>query len=263
MKTLNTIMLICSFLLPGITSQAQTGTEIMKKYDLQMRSDDQQVDLTMKLVSSKGRERVRTINRKTMTDNADNVSSLIRFLSPMDIKGTGFLSIEYTDRDEDQWLYLPALNKTRRISAADQSDNFMGSDFTYEDIGTEDIDNFEYTILGKEEIDNATCYKIEAKPNNEKTADESGYVKRIIYVDQTNYMIRRVIYFNKKNEKSKILNNYEIELIEDANKWRTHKSVMENLETNNKTILIYNNYRIDKSIDKVTFTKRTLETANL
>ncbi|MFQ6116110.1 MAG: outer membrane lipoprotein-sorting protein, partial [bacterium] len=133
MKTSIILITTTGFILLGsinITlTQDLSALEIMKKNDQQRKSRDERVELTMKLINRKGKERVRKVSQVTMTDASDNQKSLIRFLSPADVKGTRLLTIEHSNRDDDQWLYLPALKKVRRISASDQSDNFMGTDF--------------------------------------------------------------------------------------------------------------------------------------
>ena len=240
-------------------SHSQTGNEVMRKCREQMLTNDQSVEITMELINKRGMKRIREIIRKSKTDENENVSQIIQFLSPADIRGTGFLSIESSKREDDRWLYLPALKKTRRIPASQQSAKFMGSCFTYEDITTEKINQFDYKITGSEKIKDQNCYILEAIPNNEKTKSESGYSKRIIYLHKDNHIMIRVIYFDKKGIKIKELNNDDIRKIENTNKWRAHKMEMEEIKSGNKTILLYKDFKINSGINNTLFTKENLE----
>jgi len=235
-----------------------SAREIMKKNDQQQKTDDEQLELVMRLINKKGKERVRKVTQITKTDTDDNQKFLIRFLSPADVKGTGLLTIEHKDRNDDQWLYLPALKKVRRISASDQSDNFMGSDFAYEDLGTEEMENYDYSLIKSEILDGVECYVIKAVPNNDREKKESGYSKREIWIRKDNFVAIQIKYYDKKGEFLKIFKASDIRLIEGTDKWRTHQMTMENVKTKHKTVLIFNNFAINKGIKDSLFTERYL-----
>ncbi|MFQ6084073.1 MAG: outer membrane lipoprotein-sorting protein [Candidatus Aminicenantia bacterium] len=239
--------------------QDLSAREIMKKNDQQRKADDERLELVMKLINKKGKERVRQVIQITKTDAEGNQKSLIRFLSPADVKGTGLLTIEHSDRDDDQWLYLPALKKVRRISASDQSDNFMGSDFAYEDMGTEEMGNYDYRLIKTEILDGVKCYVIEAVPNNDKEKKESGYSEREIWIDKDNFVGVQIKYYDKKGELLKIFKASDIRLIDGTNKWRAHRMEMENIKTSHKTVLLFDNFVINKGIEDKFFTQRYLE----
>ena len=240
-------------------AQATTGLDIMKKNENQLNVKDEQVELTMILVNNKGRERTRTVKQYIAWDEQDNRSAIVQFLSPADVKGTGLLSVENEDREDDQWLYLPALRKTRRISASSQTDNFIGSDFTFEDLRQEEVDQYHYTLLGDTVIDEMNCFHIEAVPNNDAKSKETGYSKREIYISKDNFIVTLIKFYNKEGEMSKIFKASEIKQVEGTAKYRPYHMVMENLKTNNKTILIFDNYLIDKGLEEDLFTQRYLE----
>lgn len=242
-----------------IFGQDFSALEIMKKNDQQRKSRDERVELTMKLINRKGKERVRKVSQFTMTDASDNQKSLIRFLSPADVKGTGLLTVEHSNRDDDQWLYLPALKKVRRISASDQSDNFMGTDFAYEDLGSEELENYDYKLLGTENLDGVECYLIEAVPNNEKEKKASGYSKRHLWIRRDNFVGILIKYYDKKGELLKIFKASDIRLIEGTNKWRAHRMEMENVQTRHKTVLLFDNFAINQGLKGKLFTQRYLQ----
>jgi len=239
--------------------QNLSAREIMKKNDQQRIAKTEQLELEMKLINKKGKTRVRRVTQIKKMDASGNEKSLIRFLSPADVKGTGLLTIEHTDRDDDQWLYLPALRKVRRISASDKSESFVGTDFAYEDLKNEELENYDYKLLKDDVLENHDCYVIEAVPATSKEKEESGYNKREIWIDKTNFVNIQTKFYNKKDAFYKIFKADDIQLIEGTTKWRAHQMVMENLKTKHKTILLFNNIVINKDIADKIFTQRYLE----
>jgi outer membrane lipoprotein-sorting protein len=241
------------------SGQDLSARGIMKKNDRQRKAENERLELEMKLINKKGKERVRKVTQIKKTDAVGNEKSLIRFLSPADVKGTGLLTIEHSERDDDQWLYLPALKKVRRISASNKSDNFVGTDFTYQDLKGEEFKNYNYKLLKVEKLDGYDCYVIAALPNNQKEKKESGYSKREIWIDKENFVNIQTRFYNKKEEFYKILKAGDIRLIEGENKWRAFHMEMENKKTNHKTILLFNKILINKGIADENFTQRYLE----
>ena len=247
----------------GINSIAHaidlSAHEVMVRNDRQRKADDEQIELTMKLINKKGKERIRRIRWVLKTDASSEMKSIIRFLSPVDVKGTGLLTIEHSGRDDDQWLYLPALRKTRRISASDQADSFMGSDFAFEDIGTEELDNYDYMILQTEIVEGVECIVIQAVPNNDNERKESGYSKRKMWIRTDNFVTTKALFFDKKAKVFKQFKASDIQQIDGTHKWRAHRMEMENLKTGHKTVLIFDVFVINTSIEDRVFTKRYLE----
>ena len=151
--------------------------------------------LTMELKDKRGKIRVRetTSLRKYF---GDEKRLAIFYLTPKSIMGTAFLTFDYPDPtvDDDQWLYMPALRKTRRISAANRGDYFLGTDLTYEDIKLEtriSRDDYNYKTIGKEMIDGQESFVIEGTPKSDKIAKELGYSKVKLWVDATIWMLRK------------------------------------------------------------------------
>ena len=148
----------------------------------------------MRIIDAKGRERVRKIKMVTkLFDNGDTEKKLIRFMAPADVKGTGLLTYDYKEKDDDLWLYMPAVRKTRRIVSTEKAKNFMGSEFTYSDMTPPSLDDFNFNDLGEEEINGTLCYKIEWIPKNEEIAEENGYSRRITYLGKNNFVT--IFYF--------------------------------------------------------------------
>ncbi len=256
MKTVWNIAVLCLCI---YTVQAQSGKDIMIKNDAQIRTQDESRDLTMILTDAKGRSRERKVNQYSINDAEDNRSTIIRFSAPADVKGTSFLAVEHSTRDDDQWLYLPALRKTRRISSSDITDNFVGSDFTYEDLGTEDLEDFSYTVLREDTFENASCYVIEAIPITPEKIKETGYSKRILYIRKSEYLAVKVDYFDKKGNHTKTFTITDIRKIPNSDKTRAHILTMKNLRTKHTTVLRFNNFKINQGLDTALFSKRNLE----
>lgn len=235
---------------------AQDGLSIMKKNRQALSSNDEIMHFTMNLTNKNGKVRTRELTQVQKTNEEDNRSFLIRFLSPADVEGTGFLEIENSNRDNDQWLYLPALKRSRRISASNKVDNFMGSDFTYEDIERENIQNFNYKILRKESLNSNNCVVIEATPKNELNF-KTGYSKRLIYVCEDNDMVLKTEYYNHNNQHCKTY--YAEDVKQTQGVWRTYKMSMNNILTNHSTVIVFTEYKINTEIDSNLFSQRYLE----
>ena len=203
----------------GVASAKElTARQIMEKVDALDDGDHSVQDMKMILIDKKGRERVRNLKvyGRDFGENGDDTKSIMFFLSPADIKNTGFLSYDYddADKDDDQWLYLPALKKTKRIASSDKSSSFMGTDFTYADMTKRKLDNYDYKLLKEEEVRGHKTWVIEAIPNNEREIKETGYTKSIVFVRQDNFFVIRSVIWVKKGKKLKYMDVKKLEQID-------------------------------------------------
>lgn len=262
MKTMFlTVLAICAF--STANSQQLSGLDVMKENDKQFGYQTEVSTMTMELINSLGKKRSRTVERYIKKDKNDNNRMLIRFLEPADVKGSGFLSIEHNTNDESRYLYLPALKKARRISAGEDGDSFMGTDFTYEDIDEMDFDLYSYKMLGNETVDNTDCYKVEVVPTDEKHKKNSGYSKRIYYVSKNTFVVYQVNYYDKHGAMFKQLVGTSIKPVDNSGKYiRAYTLTMKNLKTNHQTVLQYKDFKINTNISDEMFSIRYLERAN-
>jgi len=191
-----------------------------------------------------------------VNENDDNV--LVRFLEPADVKGVGLLTLEHESSEDDQWLYLPALKKERRITASDQSDNFMGTDFTYEDMKSEKLNDHTYALLRGETLDGVECYVIEAIPSTEKQKKESGYSKRELWIDKKTLLRVQVKYYDKKGEHFKIERRSNIEQVLPG-LFRPNYIEMKNLRIQNTTQLTFRKRQLNTELSDSLFTVRSLK----
>jgi hypothetical protein len=199
-------------------------------------------------------------------DVGDDEKKLIFFLSPSDVKNTAFLTYDYNneDKDDDQWLYLPALNKTKRIPASDKDSSFMGSDFSYFDMTKPDLNDFNFKILKqsivKRKSGNEKVWQIEIAPKTKAISDETGYLKSIAYVRQDNYMITRAKYYLKKAKRVKFMDVKKVEKIDGIDVATiTTMTLKKGKRFLHKTILIQSDVKMNQNIKESMFTVRTIE----
>jgi len=249
------------FLLPRSSGAAETGVtakEIMAGYREQRSSRDERSKLTMKLIDSRGRERTRKLEQTTMTDERNNQRMLITVEEPEDLRGTAFLIIENSDADDDQWLYLPAFRRVRRVLPNEKGDAFLGSDFFYEDLETEDLEHHSYRLIGEESLDGRPCWVIEALPGDEKTRKESGYGKRELWITKENFIGLQTRFYDRKGKLFKVFRALDVREIEGTGKWRAFRLEMHSLKSGHRTIILYDFFDIDQGVPEWIFTKAYL-----
>ncbi|MBR1912289.1 MAG: outer membrane lipoprotein-sorting protein, partial [Treponema sp.] len=188
------ITLASAFVIGAVQVGAEelTGYEIAKRADAVETGDTSSYTATMTLVDKKGSKRVREVMMRSK-DYGDTTKSVIVFTTPKDVAGVSYLMFEYDDapdgtsKDSDNWLYMPAMKKTRRISGSSKGDDFMGTDFTYEDMGDRGLSKDTFNLLGEETVAGVKCWKVEslAKDKTEKNP------RRIIWFRQDNYLTQK------------------------------------------------------------------------
>jgi outer membrane lipoprotein-sorting protein len=165
------------------------------------------------------------------------------------------MSKEPLDRDDDQWLFLPASGRMKRIAKGGKKNYFMGTDFTYEDMEREKLDDFDYTILKEEQFDSQNCYVLEAIPSNERKRRESGYSKRIAWITKDNYLILKIEYYSRQGKLIKTQTSAEWRVAQGT-AWRAGKILMDNHRDRHKTSISITKIELNKNIDDQTFTER-------
>ena len=215
----------------------------------------------MRIIDEKGRERVRKIRQVTkLFNDGDTEKRLLRFMAPADVKGTGLLTYDYKVKDDDLWLYMPALRKTRRIVSSEKAKNFMGSEFTYSDMTPPSLDDFNFNHLGEEEINGVLCYKIEWIPVDEDIAEENGFSKRIILLGKKDFVVRKAIYYDLDEELHKELTVHEVKELDTVNhKFRAMHLEMVNHQNNRRSVLINEQLEFNPNLKDDYFTIRYLE----
>lgn len=232
---------------------ALTSTEIAKKSDDASSNFGSSVaTMQMWLVNASGQKSERSMELLSL-EGDEGDKSLMRFLSPADVKDTKLLTYEKIDADDDQWLYMPALKRTKRISSSNKSGSFMGSEFSYEDVANNDYRKYTYNS-GVEEvsIDAKECYKITRVPKDKN----SGYTKQIIWLDKQNFLARQIEYYDRKNELLKVAVLSEYKNIDGV--FRVGKIHMKNLQNKKETILLWLKDSVKAGLEEKDFRKSVL-----
>jgi len=246
------VLLACSFTL---SFQEMSGREVIEKHKDLNRCQTEFIDQNMTLVDRGGREEVRRVNNYKMEVEKDVDRTLFVFLTPADVKGTALLTWQHKNQEDDQWLYLPARGKMQRIAAGGKKNYFMGTDFTYEDLQGEDVDDYSYAILREENIGEGPCYVIEAIPANEEVKKKSAYSKRILWITKQQYRAEKIEFYDSREKLIKTQTNGDWEN-PTGTIWRAGKILMDNHMKRHKTIFESINREINQSIDEQTFTSR-------
>ncbi len=235
------------------TDVPPTGTEIMTRVDDRSDGDDRKSTLTMTLVNKSGRQRVREMESFSKDFGKDKKSVMV-FKKPADVSGTAFLNWEYDDpgRDDDKWLYMPAMKKVRRISGASKNEYFMGSDFTYDDMGDRNVEEDTHTLLGEENIDGHDCWKVESVPVD----PEDMYTRKVVWVCKEADMAIKAEYYDKDGL-LKIYKALEFRLHDGF--WTLFRSEMDNVSRNHKTVMEAASVQYDSGIDEELFRVSTIQ----
>jgi hypothetical protein len=185
------------------------------------------------------------------------------FLTPADVKNTGFLTYDYDEsgKDDDQWLYLPALRKTKRIAAGDKSGSFMGTDLNYSDMTSPDLDLYKYTLMKETKVRGQKVWQIKSVPKTKAEVEKSGYSKSVIWICQDNYMMTRAVRWVYNKKQNKYFDAKKIEKTDGI--WiatELHVTTKSGKKTLHKTILLQKNIHFNQAeVNEGMFTVRRLE----
>ena len=261
------VSIIAAFLLlsqitPALAAKDDPkAREIMQRVNDRDDGDNQTSDLEMILIDRKKKRRLRTI-RSFNKDRGKDTLALSFFLSPADVKNTGFLTYDYdaSGKDDDQWLYLPALRKTKRIASDDKSGSFMGSDFNYSDMTEADLADYDFTLMKETKVNGKMTWQIMSIPRSKAIAEETGYKKSITWVRQDIYMVVRSIRWINKSNKLKYMQFKKIKQIDGI--WiatQLQAVTKEGKRTSHATILNFSNIKFNQPLKESFFTVRQLE----
>jgi len=232
------------------------GPNAQKGYDISARSDrsdngygDSIADAQMVLRNRAGQETTRDFSFATLEKENENVGdkSLVVFKSPRDVEGTALLSHAKILDPDDQWLFLPALKRVKRISSANKSGSFVGSEFAFEDFTISELNKFTYNYVGEEELDGMMMDVVERFPRYER----SGYTKQKAWVDQEIFQTRKIEFYDRKGELLKTLTLSDFHDYDGV--WRSHKLSMVNHQTEKNTELNYAGYKFKTGLDDSDF----------
>jgi outer membrane lipoprotein-sorting protein len=235
---------------------AEKGLAIAREADRRNNGfQDSTSSMLMTLKNKHGKESIRRIRVKTLEVQGDGDKSLTIFDNPRDVKGTAFLNFTHKTGDDDQWLYLPALKRVKRISSRNKSGSFMGSEFAYEDIASQEVEKYMYKWIRDEVFSGQDCFVLERYPVDKKN---SGYTRLVTWIDKQEYRPLKVEYFDRKNSNFKTLtfSGYKKYL----NKyWRADMLSIVNHQNGKSTRLVFSNYKFLTGLKDSDFSKNSLK----
>jgi outer membrane lipoprotein-sorting protein len=237
-------------------SDARRGRKIVEEAE---RRDtgwgDMSARVDMILREADGRERQHQLRILTLEGNEDGDRTLVTIESPRDIRGTALLTHAHPDGPNDQWIYLPALRRVKRVAAAGRTASFLGSEFTYEDLGVQEIDRFEYRVLDIEKIEGVQCARVERTP----LEADSESARQVLWFDLEAYRVMRVEYFDAGGEPIKTLDVTGYRAY--GAYWRADRMLMTNHRSGRSTTLSWQDVQFGAGLTERDFDRRALDRA--
>jgi len=255
----NWLLILLSLLSAGLHAETpeERGLAIAVEADSRDRGfHDSTASMKMVLRNRQGDESTRLLRVKTLEQDNDGDKSLTIFDEPADVKGTAFLSFTHKTGPDDQWLYLPALKRVKRISSRNKSGPFMGSEFAYEDLSSQEVEKYTYKYLRDEPCGELQCFVIERDPVDKY----SGYTRQVVWIDKDEYRPQKIDYYDRKNTLLKTLtfSDYHQYL---GRYWRAHRMFMQNHQTGKSTLLTWSDYRFQTGLTDRDFDRNSLKRA--
>ena len=259
-----TVAVFAGVALAALSARAQraelSAREIMEKNFFATKVTSLRVETTMVLINNRGQQRERASSGVVkLQPNGVDSKLVVKFSTPPDIKGTGVLQIEHGERDDDLWIYLPALRKSRRLVANNKKDSFVGSDFSYGDITLPKVDHYRHTLLRSEKTDEHDCYVVESVPATDAVKANSGYSKKITWVRTDNFVESKVDYYDLAGRLLKTQRTGRHQLVEpDKGRWFVMHREMTNHQSGHRTTITASKAE-SVAIPDDSFTTRYLE----
>lgn len=237
-----------------------SGREVMQAVERRRVGESRFSRITFRLTDRRGTTRVQRTKayRKFF---GDEKRSVIFYTDPTNVRGTAFLTYDHPDPDvdDDQWLYLPAMGKVRRISASDRGDYFLGTDLTYEDVKNENklpTSDYHFEAVGRETVDGVACVVVAGTPRSQKLAEELGYGRLKAYVDTGTATIRKGEYWDVTGNRLKTTRFLEVRRVDGI--WTVHRIEVDNHKTGHRTVLIRTEVDYERHLDDRLFTRNAL-----
>ena len=238
----------------ALTAEEQ-GLQIVTEVDRRdIGFGDSQSDLKMILRNRSGAESVRVLNMKTLEINGDGDKSLSVFSQPRDIKGTAFLSFTHALVPDEQWLYLPALKRVKRISSSNKSGPYLGSEYAFEDLTSFEISKYKYKYLKDDTLDGKACFVVELYPQYQ----HSGYTRQVVWIEKERYIPLKTDYYDRKNALLKTLVNKDYQQYLEQY-WRADEMLMVNHQNGKSTVLLWGNFKFRNNFSDRDFDRNSLK----
>ncbi len=244
-------MKVRNLVIPGILFASmlfgQKASDIMWRVHHRPKWKDMHAFMTLEIISPSGQRRIRKMESWSKTNpKTDETKMLILFLEPADIKGTKFLLHEHKNREDDMWIYIPAIRKAKRIAASGKAGPFMGSDFSNYDIGGGEYEDWNYKLVREEDYNDNPCWVIEATAKNKKVVKKSGYSKMVKWVRKDNFMVVRTDCYDRSGELFKRIETNKMEKIEGI--WFETEMTATKLHTKRKSVMKFEKIEVNIGI---------------
>ncbi len=237
------------------TTPEERGLEIARQADQRNTGfGDTRADLTMTLRNAHGDEAIRLLRVRALEQEDDGDKSLLVFDNPGDVKGTALLSFTHKVEPDDQWLYLPSLKRVKRISQSNQSGPFVGSEFAYEDLSSQELEKYTYKYLRDESFDGRDHFVIETDPVDPK----SGYSRQVVWLGQEHYRVWKIDFYDRKGSHLKTMTTAGYKQYLDQF-WRPTRQLMVNHLTGKSTELTYANFEFRNGFTDQDFSRNALQ----
>ena len=219
-------------------SAGPSARDIMDKVSQTRRLSGSEAVIKMTIVNDKGQTRERKLSMATkLFDGGKTEKRIYRFLSPVDVEGTGVLVFDYETKADDVWVFLPALRKTRRIVSSQRSNNFMDSEFTYADLNIPALDDFKYQLVKEEKFGGEDCWVIDLLPSSDEVKSSEGYSKKTFWISKQKFAVRRGLYFDLDGKLLKELKTENVKLLDDKHqRYRAMRMEMVNKQNGRRSV---------------------------
>jgi outer membrane lipoprotein-sorting protein len=233
-----------------------SGEQVISNVYNRPSSNDLQANLTMELKNSQGNTRVREI-KQFVKAIPEGEKKIMYFVAPADVKNTSFMNWSYDDasKSDDQWIYLPALKKIKRISSDSKSDSFMGSDFTYDDLGDRALSDDTHSIIREETLDKKDCYVVESVSKQ----DNYMYSRTLTWVEKGSWIGIKKEFYDEDDELLKVLRVLASETLDGV--IIITNTTMENVQNGHSTTMTLKDILVNKGLDDSLFTERMMKRA--
>jgi hypothetical protein len=245
----------------ALASTELSADQIMKNNFFSSKVKALEKNVTLTLTDEQGATRERRIHAiSVLTQNGIDSRLLVRIVAPADVKGIGFLKNEHLDGEDDQWIFLPALHKSRRLVSNNKKDSFMGTDFAYGDILPPKETLYQNKLIGSEMVDGIDCYIIESIAADDKVRREYDYAKKVQWIAKSNFHEVKIVYYDLGGKLLKTQSIKGITLMDkDDDRWAATSREMVNHQTKHKSTFVANSAKAGVTVPSTTFTLRNLE----
>ncbi|MBI5179502.1 MAG: outer membrane lipoprotein-sorting protein [Nitrospinae bacterium] len=247
--------------IPLAGAEELSAKEIARRNYAISKTADSESDATFRLINAAGQERLRKTRgvTKLIGGTLDNMR-LVRFVAPPDVKGTATLMVEHSGKDDDLWIYLPALKKVRRLVSNNKKDSFVGTDFSYGDVMGHKPEDWNQKILRSETVEGVDCWVIESLPVGDAVRESSGYSRMTGWIRKDNFVIAKGEYYDDRGELLKLFTSADVRLVDAVNrKYQPMRLETRNVQTGHTTVITFENFKANVGVKDELFTPRYME----